>query len=160
MGEPRLYERYDRSEAIALFGSEAESRSMCDGQWVIFPKVVIGFAEIGEPPKSSHFTSGGEFCWVADKPYQLSDDQHIKFVPPEVVSLHGDRPVQLFVRPVDSERYRYVGELGPACRFNMSEKENCGEAYFSLSASLPSEVWTGSEGSVLVIWTTPPLTPL
>ena len=65
MGEPTLYERYDRSEAIALFGSEAEARSLCDGQWVIFPHVVIGFAEIGEPPKASHFTCGGEFCWVA-----------------------------------------------------------------------------------------------
>jgi hypothetical protein len=81
MGEPRLYERYERSEAIALFGSEAEPRSLCDGQWVIFPHVVIGFSEIGEPPKKSHFASGGEFCWVADKPYQVSDDKHIKFVP-------------------------------------------------------------------------------
>ena len=75
MGEPRLYERYDHGEAIALFGAEDESRSHCDGQWVIFPHVVIGFAEIGEPPKASHFTSGGGFCWVADKPYQVSDDK-------------------------------------------------------------------------------------
>ena len=103
---------------------------------------MIGFAEIGEPPKQSHFTSGGEFCWVADKPYQVSDDQHIKFVPPEVVSLHADRPIQLFVRPHDSERYCYVGELGPACRFTISGKGNCGEAYFSLSPALPSEIWT------------------
>ena len=141
MGEPRLYERYERSEAIALFGSEAEPRSLCDGQWVIFPHVVIGFSEIGEPPKKSHFASGGEFCWVADKPYQVSDDQHIKFVPPEVVSLHADRLIQLFVQPNDSDRYRYVGELGPACRFSMCNKDNCGEAYFSLSPPLPSEIW-------------------
>ena len=113
MSEPRLYGRYDRSEAIALFGSEAEPRSLCDGQWVIFPHVVIGFAEIGEPPKESHFTNGGEFCWVADKPYQVSDDRHIKFVPPELVSLHADRLIQLFVRPVDSERYSYVGRIRP-----------------------------------------------
>ncbi len=57
MGEPRLYERYDRNEAIALFGSEAETRSVCDRQWVIFPHVVISFADIGEPltktPRSS-----------------------------------------------------------------------------------------------------------
>jgi hypothetical protein len=142
MGEPRLYERYDRSEAIAVFGSEAETRSLCDYQWVIFPHVVIGFAEIGEPPKQSHFTRGGEFCWVADKPYQVSDDQHTKFVPPEVVSRHADRPIKLFVRPHDSGRYSYVGELGPACRFTSGGNGNCGEAYFSLSPALPSEIWT------------------
>ncbi len=146
IAEPRLYEHYDRSEAIALFGAEEETRSLCDGQWVIFPNVVIGFAEIGEPPKEPHFTSGGEFCWVTDKPYQVSDDQHIKFVPPEVVSRHADRPIQLFVRPHDSQRYRYVGALGPACKFTTSGTGNCGEAYFSLSPALPSEIWIGFGG--------------
>ena len=146
MSHPRLYERYDRSEAIDHFGPEAEARSLCDGQWVIFPHVVIGFAEIGEPPKKSHFTNGGEFCWVADKPYQVSDDQHIKFVPPEVVGRHPDRPIQLFVRPNGSERYRHVGELRPACRFESSGKDNYGEAYFSLSPALPSEIWIGFGG--------------
>ena len=141
MSEPTLYERYDRSEAIALLGSDDESQSLCDGQWVIFPHVVLGLAEIGESPKVSHFTNGGEFCWVADKPYQVSDDPHMKFVPQEVVSLHADRPIRLFVRPVDSERYRYVGELGPACRFTISGKDNCSEAYFSLSPALLSDVW-------------------
>ena len=103
MDEPRLYERYDRSEAIALFASETEPRSVCDGQWVIFPHVVIGFSEIGEPPMSSHFTSGGQFCWVADKPYQVGADKDIKFVPSEVVSLHADNPIRLFVRPSGGE---------------------------------------------------------
>ncbi len=141
MGEPTLYEQYDRSEAITLFGSVVEAQSLCDGQWVICPHVVVGFAEIGEPPRKCHFTNGGEFCWVADKPYQVSDDQHMKFVPQDVVSLNADRPIRLFVRPLGSERYRYVGELGPACRFTISGKDNCGEAYFSLTPALPSEVW-------------------
>ena len=146
MGEPRLYERYDRNEAIALFGPQTEAWSRCDGQWIIFPHVLIGFAEIGEPPKKSPFISGGEFCWVAEKPYQASEDQHIKFVPPEIVSLHAARPIQLFVRRHDSERYRYVGELGPACRFRINELGNFGEAYFSLSPALPSEVFADIGG--------------
>ena len=146
VGEPRLYERYDRSEAITGFGSEAEPRSLCDGRWVILPHVVIGFSEVGEPPKKSHFTNGGEFCWVADNPFQLSVDPHINIVPPEVVSLHADRPIRLFVRPNGSERYCYVGELGPACRFTISGKDNYGEAYFSLSPALPSEVWAEIAG--------------
>jgi hypothetical protein len=141
MCEPKLYERYDHSEAIAAFGPEAKARSLCDGQWVIFPHVVIGFAEIGEPPKHSHFTNGGEFCWVANKPYRVSDDEQLHFVPSEVTSRHADRPIRLFVRQLDSEQWRYVGELAPACRFTISGKDNCGEAYFGLSPALSSKVW-------------------
>ncbi len=141
MSDLNLYGWYDHGEAIALLGAEDESQSHCDGQWVIFPQVVIGFAEIGELPRKSHFTNGGEFCWVAEKPYQVNDDQHMKFVPQDVISLHADRPILLFVRPHGSERYRYVGHLEPACKFSLSGRDNWGEAYFSLSPALPSEVW-------------------
>jgi hypothetical protein len=141
MGGPELYQRYDRDEAIALFGSESESRSLCDGQWIVFPHVVIGLSEIGGPPRASHFTCGGGFCWVARKPYRVSDDEPITFVPPEAVSSHADRPIRLFVRPIDSGRYLYVGDLDPACRFSISGEDNHGEACFSLSPALPSEVW-------------------
>jgi hypothetical protein len=90
----------------------------------------------------SHFTCAGEFCWVARKWYRVGPDRHIRFVPPEVVSRHADRPIHLFVCPSDSGRYLHVGVLTPACRFkNRSGKENHGEAYFSLSPALPSEVW-------------------
>jgi hypothetical protein len=90
MGEPNLYQRYDRHEATALFGSEAEARSLCDGQWVIFPKMAFCFTEVGQPPRVSHFRNGGEFCWVADKPYQVSDDKHVKFVPDEAFIIQGN----------------------------------------------------------------------
>src|SRR3974390_1083189 len=99
-----LYEWYDRSKVIEHFRTDGGPQSFCDGQWVVFPGVVICFAEIGEPPTSSHFTSGGQFCWVAHKPYLVSDDQHVKFVPTEAVSRHADRPIRVFVRPVDSEK--------------------------------------------------------
>jgi hypothetical protein len=62
MGEPKLYERYERHEAITLFGSEDDARSLCDGQWVIFPDVVLCLATIGDSPRTSHFRRGGEFC--------------------------------------------------------------------------------------------------
>src|SRR5262249_58467735 len=111
MGEPKLFEHYDRDGAIAFFGPEAEARSLCDGQWVIFPGVVLCLAEIGEPPGASHFTCGGEFCWGADQPYRVSDDEHLTFVPPEVVSRPADRPIPLFVRPINSGRYLFVAQL-------------------------------------------------
>ncbi|SRR5579883_1603182 len=138
----RLYERYDRQEAVALFGTGTEARSRCDGQWVILPEAVLGFADLGEPPKASHFTCGGEFCWVARKRYRVGHDQHSRFVPPQLTSRHADRPIHLLVRPSDSGRHLYVGELSPACRFKIrSDKGNHGEAYFSLSPALPSDVW-------------------
>src|SRR3954454_15936624 len=115
MGEPKLYERYDRHQAITLFGSEADARSLCDGQWVIFPDVVLCFAEVGEPPRTSHFRSGGEFCWDADRPYRVSDEKHVKFVPREVVGRQAKpRAIHLFVRRRESDPHLYVGELGPS----------------------------------------------
>jgi hypothetical protein len=141
MGEPKLYEHYDRDGAIALFGPEAEARSLCDSQWVIFPGVVLCLAEIGEPPGASHFTNGSGFCWVAGQPYRVSDE-HVTFVPREVVGGHARRQaIHLFVRKEGSGRYLYVGQLGPACRFSLAGGGNHGEAHFDLSQVLPSEVW-------------------
>jgi hypothetical protein len=136
-----LYEWYDRSKVIEQLRTGGEPQSFCDGQWVIYPHLVICFAEVGESPTASHFTSGRQFCWVAQKPYQGSDDQHLKFVPTEVVSRHADRPIRLFVRPIHSDKFLYAGDLEPACRFMISGKANCGEAYFTLSPAFPSGVW-------------------
>src|SRR5437588_352560 len=103
MGEPDLYGRYDRSEAVALFGPETESRSLCDSQWVVFPDVVLCLATVGEPPRLSHFENGSSFCWVADKPYRVSDDEHARFVPREVVGPQAKgREIHLFVRRTEA----------------------------------------------------------
>lgn len=141
MSEPTLYERYDRHEAIAVFGSEASVLNLCDGQWVLFPEVVLCFAEVGEPPRTSHLTSGGEFCWVAEQPYRVNADENLCFVPEQAVASHADHPIRLFVRPQRSGGYLYAGELEPACRFTLSGLGNHGEAYFRLMPALPSEVW-------------------
>ena len=142
MEEVKLYKRYNRHEAIALFESAAKARSLCDGQWVIFPDVVLCFADIGEPPRKSHFSNGGEFCWVAEKPYQVGDDPNFGFVPREVVKGPANSPIHLFVRNIGPERYLHVGRLAPACRFTLCGLGNEGEAYFQLTLALPSEVWS------------------
>jgi hypothetical protein len=147
MGEPKLYERYDRHEAVALFGSEADARSLCDGQWVIFPDVVLCLAEVGEPPRMSHFRNGGEFCWVADRPYRVSDEKHVKFVPREVVARHArGRTIHLFVRSRGSDHHLYVGKLGPSYMQIHGVGAPHGAARFRLSPTLPSEVWIGLGG--------------
>jgi hypothetical protein len=147
MSGPRLYERYERREAIDLLGSAGEAESVCDGQWTIFPLAVACFTTIGDPPQSSHFEKASSFCWVAERPYQVSDGELVQFVPREVIRRPADgRTIHLFVRRVDTERYWYVGELEPAGRFTLSGRDNCGEAYFRLSPALPSEVWIELEG--------------
>ena len=147
MTEPKLYERYDRSEAVALFGEEAEGRNLCDGQWLIFPGVVIGFAELGDPPLKSHFTGATRFCWVADKPFRVNDDKHFGFVPPDVLRRRREppEPIHLFVREGGSGPYTYVGGVGPSSMQKVGGG-NHGEAHFDLSPALPSEVWAGLGG--------------
>jgi hypothetical protein len=146
MGQVKLYEQYDRREIIAHLGSGAESRSLCGDQWVIFPAVVIGLVEIGDAPKFSRFPSSGEFCWVADKSYRVSDERYARFVPTELLIRHVNRPICLFVKPRGSARYRYVGELKPANTFKSGGKENFGEASFRISPALPSDVWVALGG--------------
>jgi hypothetical protein len=147
MDKLKLYERYDRYQAIAHFGSETDARSLCDGQWLIFPDVVLCFADVGEPPTASHFRRGGEFCWVADKPYRVSDDKDVKFVPREVVGRQAKRrEIHLFVRSRGSDRYLYVGKLGPSYVQIHGVGKPHGAARFRLSPALPSEVWMGLGG--------------
>jgi hypothetical protein len=97
---------------------------------------------VGDPPRSSHFRSGGEFCWVADKPYRVSDEKYITFVPREVVGRQAKRrEIHLFVRRRESDRHIYVGELGPSYVQTHGVGEFHGAARFRLSPALPSEVW-------------------
>jgi hypothetical protein len=142
MGELKLDERYERHAVIDLFGPESPARILCDGQWVIFPGAVLGFAAVGEPPRASHFRNAGEFCWVADKPYRVRDDKHVLFVPPEIIAGHaGERAIHWFVRGRGEEPYRYVGELGRSHTQSHWTKQGYGAAFFALSPALPSQVW-------------------
>src|SRR3954467_3764706 len=137
MGTPRLYERYDRHEAVALFGPEGEAQVLCDGQWIIFPGVVLCLTTIGDSPRMSHFRNGGEFCWVADRPYRVSDEKHVKFVPREVVGHQARRrAIHLFVRRRESDRHLYVGELGPSYVQTHGVGDLHGAARFRLSPAL------------------------
>ena len=117
MNKPLLYQQYDRDQAIALFGDQSRAQSLCDGQWLIFPGVVLCLTAIGIAPKMSHFTSGAGFCWVADKPYEVHDGRHSRFLPAEVIGSEAKgRSIRLFVRPQNSERLFDVGALEPSYR--------------------------------------------
>jgi len=144
MSEPKLHAEYDCDEAIAIFGRPAKARSLCNGQWVVLPGFVLGFVEVGEPPRSSHFGSGGVFRWVPDK---LDRD-----VPPEILGDRASgRSIRLFVRSSGRTKYLYVGELGPPCsHWSMNaagDNRRLVEVSFDLSSTLPSAIWGGLGGS-------------
>ena len=47
MPEPELYKLYDRSEAKAFFAPEEDARILCDGQWIIWPSIVVCLTDVG-----------------------------------------------------------------------------------------------------------------
>ncbi len=142
MNEPCLYEWYDRRQALGLFGHEADAQSLCNGQWVLFLDVVICLARLGSPPQASHFARGSTFCWVADQPYHVSENSFSPAVPAMVIGPAAERlPIHLFVRPNDTDRYLYVGRLGPSYMQQAPGRGGHGMARFDLRTTLPSSVW-------------------
>jgi len=140
--DPTLYAQFGNEDAKAFFGKPTEAHSLCDGQWILFPHVTLCFATLGDPPKMSHFLGGNRFCWVADKPYQVRADEHIRFVPKEVVAgRQRYPPIRLFVKRSETENFWYVGKLGPSHMQKAPDRENCGEAHFDLMPTLPSKFW-------------------
>jgi hypothetical protein len=144
VADPKLYDWYSAEEAISLFGAPEDGRHLCDGQWVIFPKIAICLAEIGKAEQKSYFQNGARFCWVADKPYQVNNAPLAHFVPAEVIA-PGNKPysIRLFARRPrsQSQKYLYIGELAPHYVMQFSLKEERGLACYELMPTLPSRVW-------------------
>src|SRR5215831_16262334 len=106
MSRPSLYQAYERSEAVAFFGSDAFSE-LCNGQWIIFPTTVICFATLGAPPQVSYFRTASRFCWVTDAPYRVGTDPRFpSFLPNEVIGGNAKgQTLHLFVRSGNSQKY-------------------------------------------------------
>src|SRR6202034_116352 len=85
--------------------------------------------------------SGARFCWVADRPYHVSDAALAQFVPTEVTARRNAYAIRLFVRPRGSEKYLYAGELAPSYVMQFSLDEDRGLACYGLTPTLPSRVW-------------------
>jgi len=141
MDVPQLYRQYDRQQAISFFGHLNEAKVLCDGQWLVLPNAVVCLSTVGEPPGVSHFHPASRFHWVADKPYEASDDQWA-FLPLETrAGRKEDRPMFLFVRAAASDRFTYVGQLAPAHSWGVRAGHTFGFGNFDLSPTLPSRVW-------------------
>jgi hypothetical protein len=149
MSEPELYKRFDRAEAIALFGGLGRAEERCDGQWVILPEYILCLTTLGQPPGPSHFPSGARFCWAADRPYKVAKGEAFEqFLPEEVrAGRKVERRLRLFVRRQGEDRYAFVGRMGPTHHYGSGTTgKNFGEAYFDLQPTLPSAVWASLGG--------------
>ena len=142
MPQPELYKCYSIEEAISFFGSRSEAQSLCNGQWLIFPKAVICLTSIGTAPGSSYFQNGSHFCWVADQSYSVSDERWSHFVPAQVVGSVGKQyAIRLFVRSPENAGYLYLGELEPSYMQQAPGRESHGMARFELKPAIPSALW-------------------
>jgi len=147
MHQPELYKFYDRSEAIAFFGSEQEARILCDGQWLIWPDIAVCLTDFGDPPSKSHLDRASTFWWVADKSYNFNYDRHSTVAPAEVAGRTGRDAIKLFVRPVESVKYIFLGSLRPSFHQRAAGIGNCfGAAQFDLSPAIPSHLWQNIGG--------------
>lgn len=142
--KPELYQAYEKTEAIAFFGSDAAVRRLCNDQWFIFPTRIICLTTLGEWPQAPHFKWATRFCWVADKDYRVGrDTQYPACLPTEVIGGHTEgRTLHLFIRNGTTQKYVYAGEMGPTHAMGYAGENNYGYAYFDLSPALPSAVWT------------------
>ena len=141
MPHPQLYHWYSSEEAISFFGSRESAQRLCNDQWLIFPTTAICMTEIGEALKTSHFQKATRFCWVADQPYRVNDQNWSCFVPVQVISTAQNFAIHLFVRPRQALQYLYAGELSPSYVQQSPGRENYGMALFGLNPALPSDVW-------------------
>jgi hypothetical protein len=140
--QPQLYKSYGTEKIVSFFGSPGEAQSLCNGQWLIFPKTVICLASVGERPAASHFGDASHFYWVADQPYHVSPGPYSHFVPAQVIGSAGkERSIHLFVSLPDSQESLYVGELEPSYMQQAPGGGNHGMARFELRPALPSAVW-------------------
>jgi hypothetical protein len=145
----RLHAAYRHAEALAAFPTAGAAHALCDGQWVVLPRAVLCFVELGAAPLGraapgrSHLVSGARFCWTAERAYRVAPDG-CPFLPFEVRAGQAPaRPLHLFARGAQTpaDTYLYLGELQPTETYGYAESAPLGEARFPLSPVVPPQVW-------------------
>lgn len=140
--EPTLHHPYTVDEAVAAFGGTGEARFLCDGQFIVLPKVVLCMVTVGGPATQSFLGTPESVVW---KPARLDYDPADEFpwLPTPAREVWGpDRQKvkqhQMFLRRPGDERFFYAGEahLGS---YGGRPGELC--AGFSLYKKLPREAW-------------------
>jgi hypothetical protein len=144
MGALELYQISTAEQAVAAFAAKgAPARKLCNGQWILLPRAVVGLSVTAHAPGRSAFLDAGHFRWVADREYHFGGHR-FEFLPREV---RPDRqvilPIHLFVRTADWELYTYVGQVKPTANAGPAPDARFGAAEYELLQPLPQEVLSG-----------------
>jgi len=145
--QPAIHQWYSVDDALAAFGGKAASKSLCDGQFVILPKVVLCFASVGDSAEEPHLSCPSRFMW---RPLRLDYEPagEMPWLPKDVREVwdRSQREVKkirdhhVFLRTPSDEQYFYAG---PAHLGSYGGVGNSGGvcANFSLKERLPREIW-------------------
>ena len=141
---PSLHQWYTADEAIAAFGEARKADFLCDGQFVVLPKVVLCLATVGKAATDPYIGVPSSFCW---KPGRLNYDptDEVPWLPTKAREVRGpDREKikehHIFLRAPGDERFGYIGSahLGSWGNNGMPGNEVAG---FSLEVKLPRDLW-------------------
>ncbi|MEM7346214.1 MAG: hypothetical protein AAF485_18390, partial [Chloroflexota bacterium] len=150
----KLYESYARDGIIEIFDIKSKFKSLCGGQWLITAENIICLATINPLANKSFFDSAKRFVWVADKSYQVANDE-MGFLP---IEIRGNAPekrnIFLFIRSDDSVlEFMFVGNLDPSYSFGKTADQIVGSANFNMKTTLPSEIWQKFGGPIPFFYT-------
>ena len=148
--ELTLRQWYFPDEAVAAFGGGTAAEFLCDGQFVVLPKVILCFVTVGDAPTEPHVYSPSCVVW---KPRRLDYDPSDEYpwLPEkarEVWDLNQKevrkiRDHHVFVRSPADERFFNAGRAhlgsygGPTTGGTAADRS----ADFSLNEKLPRYVW-------------------
>ncbi len=134
---PTLHGEYDVESAIAAFGPSQRRTSYCGGHFVVLDHAVLCFLTLRQDDPTTAFTSPTELTWRPPKHFDTPAEE-LPWLPKDV---RESRERHLFVRPLASKPYLYVG---PAHLGSYSYRPGGNadvEAGFSLNEKLPRELW-------------------
>jgi hypothetical protein len=144
-----LHQWYTADEAVAVFGGDAAADALCDGQFIVLPKVVLCLATLGRATDEPHVPCPSCFAWRLRRlDYEPSEE-----VPwlPEAVREVWDRNQKrvrklrdhhIFLRTPSDERFFYAGPAHLGSYGHAPGRDATGvSANFSLSEKLPRKEW-------------------
>lgn len=141
-----LYENYTVEQAVAAFGSAADSKFFCEGQFAVVPGATLCFATMGDPENGTKLLSPSKMAW---KPARLDyhPEERTSWLPErltECVERGGAwLPLHhMFLRAPDDRQFIYAGiaELngfGDIPEYGKIQQA----AHFSLDTKLPRDFW-------------------
>lgn len=147
--EPALHHWYTSAELVAAFGGNAGSERLCDGEFILLPRVVLGLVTLGDAAKEPHVSGPSDLVW---RPRRLNYDRfdHLPWFPKKVREVYdySQTPIKALrehhvaLRTQADEKYIYGGRAHLGSYASVRGKDPTKlSANFTLNTKLPRDVW-------------------